>query len=47
VIAVNQSDGFDWKTDTIADKVHPNNHGAEKMATRWFEALKPLLQKRP
>ena len=35
VIAVNQADGFDWKTDTIEDKVHPNAQGAEKMAARW------------
>jgi lysophospholipase L1-like esterase len=45
VIAVNQADGFDWMTDTIGDKVHPNERGAEKMATRWLEALKPLMEK--
>ena len=45
VIAVNQAGGFDWKTDTIADMVHPNERGAEKMAACWFEALKPLLEK--
>jgi lysophospholipase L1-like esterase len=47
VIAVNQADGFDWKTDTVDDKVHPNERGAEKMAARWFDALKPLLEKQP
>lgn len=43
VLVVNQAEGFDPKTDTIADKVHPNARGAEKMAARWFEALKPVL----
>ncbi|MDF1751552.1 MAG: GDSL-type esterase/lipase family protein [Verrucomicrobiales bacterium] len=42
IVLVDQSDGFDWKTDTIADKVHPNQKGAEKMAARWMEALLPL-----
>jgi acetyl esterase len=42
-VVVDQETGFDWKTDTIADMVHPNASGAEKMATRFFEALKPLL----
>jgi len=45
VIAVDQADGFDWRTDTLPDRVHPNERGAEKMAARWFEALKPLLDK--
>jgi len=44
VVVVNQADGFDWRTDTIADHVHPNAQGAEKMAMRWFEALKPLIE---
>ncbi|MBL9206591.1 MAG: hypothetical protein JNN01_15975 [Opitutaceae bacterium] len=35
--------GFDWQTDTIADHVHPNAQGAEKMATAWFDALKDVL----
>jgi lysophospholipase L1-like esterase len=39
VILVNQATGFDWATDTIADHVHPNAAGAEKIAARWFEAL--------
>jgi lysophospholipase L1-like esterase len=43
VILVNQADGFNWQTDTIGDKVHPNAHGAEKMAARWFEALTKIL----
>ncbi len=43
VILVDQATGFDWKTDAVADRVHPNEGGAEKMAGRWFQALKPLL----
>lgn len=40
---VNQADGFDWHTDTIDDHVHPNAAGAEKMAARWFDALRHVL----
>lgn len=47
VILVDQAEGFDWKTDTIGDRVHPNTQGAEKMAARWFSALKPILDKQP
>jgi lysophospholipase L1-like esterase len=43
VILVNQAEGFDWRTDTIDDHVHPNAAGAEKMATRWFDALRRVL----
>ena len=43
VTVVDQAEGFDWETDTVADKVHPNASGAEKMAAKWFDALKPLL----
>lgn len=43
VTVVDQEAGFDWKTDTIADMVHPNASGAEKMATKFYGALKPLL----
>ena len=46
VIVVDQERGFDWKKDAVADQVHPNGTGAEKMASKWFEALKPLLGKR-
>ena len=45
VILVNQAEGFDWTTDTIDDKVHPNARGAEKMAARWFEALTHVMEK--
>jgi lysophospholipase L1-like esterase len=43
VILVNQAEGFEWETDTISDKVHPSAKGAEKMATKWFEALQKIL----
>lgn len=42
VLLVDQTTGFDWHTDTIADFVHPNAAGAAKMAQRWFEALQSL-----
>ncbi|MDB5321762.1 MAG: hypothetical protein JWN40_3393 [Phycisphaerales bacterium] len=45
VILVNQANSFDPEKDTIQDKVHPNETGAEKMATRWFEALTKVLEK--
>lgn len=44
VVSVNMADGFDWQTDTIADHVHPNARGAEKMANRWFGALTNVLE---
>lgn len=47
VIVVDQATGFDWKTDAVADRVHPNQRGAEKMAGRWFQALKPLISAKP
>lgn len=43
VVLVDQASGFDWTTDTVADKVHPNAHGAQKMAAVWFEALTEIL----
>jgi lysophospholipase L1-like esterase len=43
-MAVDHATGFDWKTDTTKDKVHPNAQGAEKMASKWFEALEKLPQ---
>ena len=43
IILVNQADRFDWKTDTVDDKVHPNASGAKKMAAKWMTALLPLL----
>lgn len=47
VVLVNQAEGFDWKTDTVKDTVHPNAQGANKMASRWFAALTPFLEKQP
>ena len=44
VIIVDQASGFDAKADTVADLVHPNPTGAEKMASRWFEALQPIVK---
>jgi lysophospholipase L1-like esterase len=43
VILVDHASGFDWRTDTVADLVHPNARGAEKMATVWFAALQKIL----
>lgn len=43
VIGVNMADGFNWRTDTISDHVHPNSLGAEKMAAKWFAALTNAL----
>ena len=45
VILVNQAEDFDIDKDTIPDKVHPNKSGAEKMASKWFEALTKILEK--
>ena len=44
---VDQATGFNWRTDTIADLVHPNATGAAKMAARWFEAVHSLLSPPP
>lgn len=43
VIVVNQAEGFDWRTDTVDDLVHPNVAGGEKMAEQWYKAIVPLL----
>jgi lysophospholipase L1-like esterase len=32
-----------WHADPIADHVHPNAQGAEKMAARWFETLAKVM----
>ena len=45
IVLVNQAEGFDWTTDTIEDKVHPNARGAEKMAARWFAALTNVMER--
>jgi lysophospholipase L1-like esterase len=46
IVLINHADGFDWKTDTVSDKVHPNAAGAKKMADKWMAALLPLLDKK-
>lgn len=43
ITLVNQADGFDWKTDTVSDKVHPNASGARKMSNKWLASLLPAL----
>lgn len=45
VTIVNQAKGFNWKVDTIEDKVHPNEKGAKKMADKWFSSLIEILEK--
>jgi lysophospholipase L1-like esterase len=45
VILVDQARGFDPIEDTISDHVHPNARGAEKMASKWFDALVTVLHK--
>lgn len=45
VRVVNQAEGFDWSKDCLADKVHPNLGGAQKMADKWFDALTDILEK--
>lgn len=44
VILVDQASGFDYTKDTIADLVHPNAAGAEKIAQKWYDALVPILR---
>ena len=46
ITLVNQANGFDWKTDTVQDKVHPNAAGAKKMADKWLAALLPILEQK-
>ena len=45
MVSVDQATGFDWRTDTIEDRVHPNAQGAEKIASRWFDALVQTVPK--
>lgn len=45
VTLVDHAKDFNWKTDTISDKVHPNAQGARKMTKKWLQALLPLLSK--
>jgi acetyl esterase len=43
VVLVDHATGFDRETDTVADRVHPNAAGAEKMAAAWFRELSKIL----
>ncbi len=45
VYLVDLATGFDPAEDTIADRVHPNAAGAEKIAERWREALVRALKR--
>jgi acetyl esterase/lipase len=45
VTLVNQAEGFNWATDCVDNMVHPNALGADKMATKWYEALEKVLPK--
>jgi len=42
IIVVDQWTGFNAGTDTV-DGVHPNDSGNQKMASKWYQALAPLL----
>lgn len=46
VISVDQFTGFSVDQDTF-DRVHPDASGEEKMATRWANALLPILNMPP
>lgn len=43
ILVVDAAAGFDWHTDTMADRVHPNSRGAQKMADAWFAAMTNFL----
>lgn len=45
IVPVDQANGFNWKLDTIKDKVHPNESGARKMAEKWAQALASVLKR--
>ena len=47
IVLVDQAKGFDWSTNTISDKVHPNSDGADRMAQVWFDTIKQLLPAPP
>ena len=44
VVTVDLPSVFNWKTDTVADKVHPNEQGATKIAKAFAEALEPFIK---
>jgi len=45
VYLVDLATGFDPAKDTVADLVHPNVGGAEKIAQRWSDALTKALRR--
>ena len=45
VLTVNLERGFDWKTMTADDKVHPNPKGADFMAKRWIRPLRRVMRR--
>ena len=40
VIIVDQFTGFNESSDLVSDKVHPNTQGENKIAQKWFDAMK-------
>lgn len=46
VVLADLASGFDWQSDTLTDKVHPNPDGAMKMADQWWKVIKPRLDSR-
>jgi hypothetical protein len=45
VIPVDHHSGFDPKTDLDRDRIHPNPRGEEKMASRWYRAVRAVLRR--
>ena len=45
-LVVDAADGFDWHTDTVADRVHPNAAGAAKIARKIVGALEAFFASR-
>jgi len=43
VIIVDHASGFDPAMDTVDDKVHPNEKGADKIAHCWYQAIIKVL----
>lgn len=43
IYLISQADGFDWQIDTVSDKVHPSPQGAEKIASKWAQALTEIF----
>lgn len=44
IYLVDLAASFDWQSDTIEDRVHPNAQGSEKIAETWFRALEKHLK---